>query len=352
MGTKNLRNRALRPLAMRRPSAERGSLAQPTYADPKPTQVHRATWLSYLLLTRPDHWIKNIFMLPGAAFGLLMVPHAVPNIWGRLVLGVVCACLASAANYVVNEWLDRSFDRFHPSKKHRMSVLHQLRGEIVWVEYAALVLIALALAYQISVYFLCGIALLMIMGVLYNVQPMRTKDRAYLDVLSEAINNPIRLLLGWFLVNSSYLPPSSLLLAYWMGGCFLMTVKRYSELRFIKDPSTAMKYRRSFKFYTPERLLTCSLFYAVHSALFGGVFLIKYRPELLFTFPLCALLFSTYLSIGFKNESAAQHPERLYRERGLMFLLVAFVLSVAACLYWDFPSIHFIQESAPVRLMF
>ena len=30
------------------------------------------------------------------------------------------------------------------------------------------------------------------MGVAYNVPPVRTKDRAYLDVLSESVNNPLR----------------------------------------------------------------------------------------------------------------------------------------------------------------
>ncbi len=42
------------------------------------------------------------------------------------------------------------------------------------------------------------------MGVLYNVKPFRTKDIAYLDVLSESINNAIRLLLGWFFVTADY----------------------------------------------------------------------------------------------------------------------------------------------------
>jgi hypothetical protein len=34
-------------------------------------------------------------------------------------------------------------------------------------------------------------------GIFYNVRPMRTKDRAYLDVISESINNPLRLMIGW-----------------------------------------------------------------------------------------------------------------------------------------------------------
>ena len=37
-------------------------------------------------------------------------------------------------------------------------------------------------------------AVLLLMGIAYNVPPLRTKDRPYLDVLSESVNNPLRLL--------------------------------------------------------------------------------------------------------------------------------------------------------------
>ena len=77
------------------------------------------------------------------------------------------------------------------------------------------------------------------MGIIYNVRPIRSKDRIYLDVLSESINNPLRLLLGWSAVLAGMLPPSSILMAYWMGGAFLMAVKRYAEYRFINDPESS-----------------------------------------------------------------------------------------------------------------
>jgi len=44
------------------------------------------------------------------------------------------------------------------------------------------------------------------MGLVYNVPPLRTKDRQYLDVLSESINNPLRFMLGWTAVIGSLLP--------------------------------------------------------------------------------------------------------------------------------------------------
>ena len=48
------------------------------------------------------------------------------------------------------------------------------------------------------------------MGILYNVKPVRTKDIPVLDVLSESVNNAIRLLTGWFAVTGVFLSPVSI----------------------------------------------------------------------------------------------------------------------------------------------
>ena len=49
-----------------------------------------------------------------------------------------------------------------------------------------------------------------------------------------------------------------------------------------------------------------------------GVFLIKYKIELLLSFPFFAVLFTWYLGISLKADSAAQAPEKLYREGAFM----------------------------------
>src|SRR3954463_7227709 len=104
-------------------------------------------------------------------------------------------------------------------------------------------------------FFLASLFLL-VMGVVYNVRPVRSKDLPYVDVLSESINNPIRLLLGWFAVTTAEFPPVSLLISYWMIGAFFMATKRFSEYRSLADPATAGAYRNSFRHYDEEKLLT------------------------------------------------------------------------------------------------
>lgn len=306
--------------------------------------------LDYVKIARPDHWIKNIFMLPGVAIALALAPHGLGALWAVLPIAIVSLCLVASANYTINEYLDARFDRFHPTKSSRPGAMGALDGRVVLLQYAVLAAVGLALAAQINTPYLLTSVWLLVMGVLYNVSPIRTKDKIYLDVLSEAINNPIRFLLGWFAVTAAIAPPSSVLIAYWMGGAFLMGIKRFSEYRRIGDPQRAALYRRSFAHYTETSLLLSSFFYALSAAFFIAVFLIKYRIELVLTFPLFAALFTWYLAIGMRHESAAQAPEKLYREVSFLAFAGFVFVATAVLTLVDLPVLRALMEPHFIQL--
>jgi decaprenyl-phosphate phosphoribosyltransferase len=289
-------------------------------------QTFSSTLFLYLKLTRPDHWFKHIFILPGFVIAYIFVPVHPAHLLRIFLVGFVAISLICSANYIINEWLDREYDKFHPTKKNRSSVVSELNPYYVLLEYLLFVLVGLGLSLTISTLFLIANVALLIMGLIYNIKPLRTKDIPYIDVLTESINIPLRLLLGWFMVTSLVLPPPILVLTYWMGGAFLMATKRFSELLFIKDHATAGQYRRSFKYYSTEKLLVSAFFYAVCCAFFGGIFLITYNPKLVYTLPLYAILFGWYFHIAFKPNSVAQHPEYIYKEK--YFCLFATVLAM------------------------
>ena len=278
---------------------------------------------------RLDHSIKNIFVLPGVVIPL----SADPQMWNAgliwtLVLAFLSITLIACSNYVINEVLDAPFDRLHPVKKNRVAALGLVHTGAAYVQWLGMMLAGMAIALHVSRDFALVALVLWIMGCLYNFRPFRTKDVAYLDVLTESINNPLRMLLGWYAVTSVMVPPVSLLISYWMIGCYFMALKRFSELAEMPDRIVAGSYRRSFKTYTPQSLLVSVVFYASTSMLFLGAFIIRYRIELILAFPLVALTMSLYLKIAFKPESAVQHPEKLYKEPVLMasFLSTACVL--------------------------
>ena len=77
--------------------------------------------------------------------------------------------------------------------------------------------------------------------------------------------------------------------------------------------------------------------------MFLGIFIIRYHLELILSIPLIAGFFSMYLRIALKPDSAAQAPERLFKEAGLMVYLV---LCVAV-----FVLLMFVRISFSVRMV-
>ncbi len=287
-------------------------------------------------------------MLPGILFAFIVALHGVfldiPGDFIQILfIGIVSLCLVASANYVINEYLDAKTDQFHPTKKERVAVKLSLNPLLVAIEYVLLAVVGLSLAYLCGIRFFFASVFLLFMGILYNVRPIRTKDIAYVDVLSESINNAIRLAMGWFLISPDTFPVSSLLFGYWMGGAFLMAVKRYSEYHFIGNSAIASSYRKSFKHYSEKSLLISSIFYGMLSLFFIGVFIIKYRIEYLILVALIDGLFCWYLWLGMGEDSVTQKPEKLYKE-WKMFLYIGFIIAVGLLTsFVDIPFLHIFQ---------
>lgn len=307
----------------------------------------------YISLMRLDHWIKQLFIVPGVVCGIYLTKDIVSLSIGSLLLsfllGLLGTSLIASANYVINEYLDAEFDKFHPIKKKRIAVNNEIKGSIVWVMWFILGVLGLAIGSAINKSFFFTQLLLLIMGILYNVKPIRTKDVAFLDVLSESINNAIRLMLGWFIVTDYYFPPISIVLGYWMAGAFLMAVKRYSEYCMINDPKVAGLYRRSFQHYTDHSLLISAFFYGICSVFLVGIFLIKYRIELILLIPFFVGLHCYYLYLSFKKDSAVQSPEKLYKEHGLLLYLFALVVLFIILMMIDIPVLSIFETNTLVR---
>lgn len=296
----------------------------------------------YLQLTRPDHWFKNIFMLPGIVLVFLATGTSWTNDYFLTIfIAIISICATASANYVINEWLDADFDKYHPVKKYRPSVVNNLQAKWIYLMYIILLIIGFSSAYFISNTYFYITIFFTLMGFMYNVRPFRTKERPYIDVLSESINNPIRLCLGWYIIDTVMLPPSSLLISYWMGGAFLMGAKRFAEYRFINNKELASLYRSSFKYYNEQRLLLSTIFYALTSVFFLSIFLFKHRIEFLIAYPFFSILFVWYLSIAFEKDSVVQNPEKLYKKRN--FLLFS-VLLVILCILLSIFNIPFLYS--------
>ena len=292
----------------------------------------------YIRVMRLDHWVKQLFVLPGVIFALFLTEpeHQLGGITMALV-GLLATSLIASANYVINEWLDAQFDKYHPTKKNRSVVTEDVHASVIWGLWVGLTVAGFLLGSLLNMPFLLCLVWLWVMGIVYNVKPLRSKDIPIVDVLSESVNNAIRFLLGWFMVCDHLLPPCSVVLGYWMAGAYLMGVKRFAEYRMIGNAEVAAHYRKSFRFYNEELLLTSSFFYALLSIFFVGVFLVKYRLELVLFIPFLIGLYAYYLWLAFQEDSCVQKPEKLYHEPKLLAYCLFLFALLLFLVFYDFP---------------
>lgn len=300
----------------------------------------RTSLAAYIRIARIDHWVKNVFVLPGflvalsidsGRFRLLSPLH--------VLLGFLAICLVSSSNYVLNEILDAPFDRFHPSKSVRPVPSGEVQIAIAYVEWIGLMLAGIGLGFLNSFPFTLTLLGLWLAGCLYNLQPFRLKNVPYLDVFSEAINNPLRMLAGWYLTQTQAVPITTLLISYWMGGCYFMAIKRYAEFRELTREQ-AVTYRKSFRFYSERTLLVSILFYGTSAMLFLGAFIARYRLELILCFPLIAIVMALYFWLAFNDSSPVQHPERLHREPLVIIPVGLCAVAMTMLLFIDIPWLY------------
>lgn len=305
--------------------------------------TREASLADYIRIARLDHLTKHIFIAPGAIFAYILRGVQTDTVLLHVFLGLLCAICIASANYTINEWLDREFDKHHPTKSTRAAVQADLKGGVVFVEWAFLVGCGLLAAYFSGPVTIIAAVLFALQGIVYNVSPIRTKDKPYLDVISESINNPLRLMIGWGMIDPFTAPPGSIIVAYWLGGAFLMAAKRLSEYREIVSShgkDLLVRYRKSFSGYSEISLTVSTFSYAMLSIFFLVIFLIKYRIEYILAMPFVIALFPSYIASAMQPGSSAQSPEKLYRERVLMILVLALTATFVLTSIVDIPEVE------------
>ncbi len=292
---------------------------------------------SYLKALRLERWPRSLAIFLGPAAYLHLTRDgfgdcSVLEIIGRLLLSFLLTWAISTANYVVNEIADMATDIHHPVKKHRPL----LRGEIkktpfalVGAGLAALSLVAAFLVFSRPFFF--SLLALLLAGFIYNIKPIRTKDIPFLDSLSESMNNPIRLFIGWFaFAPSSLFPPLSLVVSWWAFGNLLMVAKRLSEFRSLKEK--AEKYRVSHKSYTRTSLLLGMVLSAVIFFIFYFFLAAAFRLQSFYYISLpLLLLVAIVFRKTLREEEVMEEPEKLFGTGAVpavvVLLLILFGLS-------------------------
>ena len=111
----------------------------------------RPSLLGHLQIARIDHWVKNVFVLPGIVVALSVDRAKLLSwSWINCALGMLAICLIASSNYVINEILDAPFDRIHPTKHDRPVPAGKVSIALGYVQWIALMAAGLMLALHIS----------------------------------------------------------------------------------------------------------------------------------------------------------------------------------------------------------
>ncbi len=287
-------------------------------------------WGVYLRALRLDRWPRSLAVLPGWAFALVW--HRRP--WDGAALGALAgAYLAtlgvSVFGYVLNEVMDAPYDAHHPVKRVRPVV----QGRVSVGGLMGLGLVALGsgflVGHWLSPHTWLPLSFLAIAGLLYNVPP-RTKDVPYLDALTEAVNQPLRFLIGWFSVVTWVRdwPSPWVLGAVWAFSAFLMYTKRLSEKLSLPEAQAAL-YRRSLAAYSRARLVVCIVGSGVATlGTLAGAALDLGRPRLWLLLPGVAVYALWIYGQATRHPHYGDEPEALFRRP--VFLVLTGLLAVGA----------------------
>jgi len=253
----------------------------------------RENFSCYLEVLRPGHWFKNLVVIFGAIAAMIYfkVTPLTVVLAGKVILSFFLACFISSVNYAINNITDEKGDSHHPVKRNRSIAGQKIPKASLYPIILLLLLGSLSTAWVVYGYgVLLALLALFIAGIFYNIKPFRFKDLPLLDVISESVNNPLRIFIGWFAIfDSLVFPPVSFLLLFWSLGAVLMSAKRYAELKFFLDSYREIPpflYRNSYRVYTPFNVFLMVIFYRVVSIALFIIFSLMFRPRLLLSLPI------------------------------------------------------------------
>jgi len=183
---------------------------------------------------RPRQWVKNVlvFAAPGAA-GVLDDAGALRP----TLIAFVAFCLVSSGTYYWNDLLDIDADRLHPTKRHRPLASGAIPIGLAQVVGTSLIIGGILLGFATGHW--QTVAVLAVYAVLTLSYSVHLKHVAVVDLIAIASGFVLRAMAG---AAAADVPMSSwFVLCTTFGSLFIVTGKRYAELRELGEEAAATR---------------------------------------------------------------------------------------------------------------
>lgn len=276
-------------------------------------------------LLRPGQWVKNIFVCAGVLFAGQW--HD-PRVLLTLALTFAAFSLMGSSVYVLNDYLDRQFDRSHPVKRNRPLASGVVTATQAFAAAAACLGLA-ALAAGLADLRVLGIVVLYLsINVAYSLY---LKHQPVIDVFCIASGFMLRILGGTWGIHIA--PSGWLILTGIFMALFLGFGKRRAEWS-----EAAGTQRRVLAAYSPALLDTFLSIAATGTALSYALYTLDpqtialhHTDRLIVTLPFVLFGLFRYLYLLHANDRRGENPSAdVFADAQLLLCGLAF----AACTFW------------------
>ncbi len=243
----------------------------------------------------------------------------------HLALPVLAFCLASSANYAINDVLDAQKDARHPRKKNRPIPSGAIRPRAAVVFGVALFALAVALGIAVSIPFLLILLAYLLLSSAYS---FRLKDIPVVDLFCVSAGFLLRLHAGGIAFG---VPISDwLFLSVFLLSIFLSLGKRIAEKQLLGEGCAA--HRPVLQAY-PLNFLHGTMYMTGATVLVTYAMYVVVHPGLLYTIPLCCFGLFRFMYRVIK-ESNGDPTEALLHDKVLLTVGLIWLLMVSYSLYY------------------
>ncbi len=275
---------------------------------------------------RPHQWYKNLIVFIGIIFSKKVL---YASDWVDVSSVFVLLCIFSGVTYVINDLVDLKSDAAHPEKKKRPLASGKLgKGEAV---LGSIVFFALATywASLLGPVTLLAFMVFFAVGLFYNFY---LKHIFLVDIITISTLFVMRASIGVISMPNVTISPW-LILCTFLLSLMLALGKRRRELQILKEDS---KHHRkvlehySLEIITPLLISTLTMLfvsYCIYSVL------TETGKYMVITIPVITYLFFRYSYLIFSGSNVAGNPERVFRDKGMMYGMLLWIILVMVSLY-------------------
>ena len=283
-----------------------------------------------ILLLRPAHWVKNVFVLAPLVFAQKLTdPEAV-----RLaLLAFIAFCLASSAVYIFNDIRDRGEDRLHPLKRNRPLAAGTVSVQLAAVLAIAMAAGALGIAVGLGTGFLLVLTTYLVLNQFYS---LGLKHVVILDVMIVSLGFVLRVIAGGLAIDVRV--SAWLLLCTFFVALFLAFSKRRHELMLLANEASGQRpvlshYSAAF-LDQMINVVTASTVVAYAMYSISPETIEKFHTRyLIYTIPMVLFGIFRYLYLIYQRQTGRNPTEAILRDPPFMINILVWATAVVWIVY-------------------